>query len=262
MGKLDGKVVIVTGSSNGIGRATAVLFAEEGASVTIHGRSTETLNETEQILKSKGVTENRIAVVQGSIEEEKTCHELIEKTVEKFGKIDVLINNAGLGVKKGVHPLSLENYQYVFDVNLKSVVLLTQLATPYLEKTKGNIVNVSSIAALKASVMFPFYAMSKAALDHFCRCYSLILADKGIRINNLNPGGVETSIFDKSGFTKEQWGVFKNHVEENTPMKRFGTPEEMAKTMLFMATDATYMTGALIVADGGNTLFSPMPKLQ
>uniref|UniRef100_A0A914CHX9 Uncharacterized protein n=1 Tax=Acrobeloides nanus TaxID=290746 RepID=A0A914CHX9_9BILA len=91
MGKLDGKVVIVTGSSNGIGRATAVLFAEEGASVTIHGRSTETLNETEQILKSKGVTENRIAVVQGSVEEETTCHEIIEKTVEKFGKIDVLV---------------------------------------------------------------------------------------------------------------------------------------------------------------------------
>uniref|UniRef100_A0A914EP72 Uncharacterized protein n=1 Tax=Acrobeloides nanus TaxID=290746 RepID=A0A914EP72_9BILA len=141
MGKLEGKVVIVTGSSNGIGRATAVLFAEEGASVTIHGRSTESLKTTEEILKSKGVPDSRIAVVQGVIEEEKTCEELIQKTVDKFGKIDVLINNAGIAFKKGVDPSSLENYQYLLDVNLKSAVHLTQLATPYLEKTKGNIIN-------------------------------------------------------------------------------------------------------------------------
>uniref|UniRef100_A0A914CDX1 Uncharacterized protein n=1 Tax=Acrobeloides nanus TaxID=290746 RepID=A0A914CDX1_9BILA len=263
MGKLDGKVAIVTGSSAGIGRYTAALFAEEGASVTIHGRSSESINKTVELLKSKGVPESKFLVVQGQIELEQTCHELITKTIEKFGRLDILVNNAGIGGKAGIDLLSMENFQYTFDVNLKSVVLLTQLAIPQLEKTKGNIVNVSSIAALHAGAMVPFYNMAKAALDHFGRCYSLILADKGIRINTLNPGGVTTEFGLKLGMNDEQLENWQRKFAETcVPMKRFGVSEEMAKTILFLATDATYMTGANIVADGGTINFAPMPKLE
>uniref|UniRef100_A0A914E422 Uncharacterized protein n=1 Tax=Acrobeloides nanus TaxID=290746 RepID=A0A914E422_9BILA len=263
MGKLDGKVVIVTGSSAGIGKTTAALFAQEGASVTIHGRSSESLKKTFELLKSKGVSENKILIIQGLIEEEKTCHDLVNKTVEKFGRIDVLVNNAGIGGKAGLEPTSMENFKYVFDVNLKSVVLITQLAIPYLEKTKGNIVNVSSIAAIKPSNMWPFYHMAKAALDHFGRCYSLLLADKGIRINTLNPGGVDTEFGFKIGMTEEMYERLKTeYSDSNVPLKRFGTSEEMAKVIFFLATDATYVTGANIVADGGTVNFAPMPKLN
>jgi len=263
MGKLDGKVAIITGSSAGIGKTTAALFAQEGASVTIHGRSSESIKKTFELLKSNGVPENKILTVQGQIENEQTCHDLINKTVQKFGKLDILVNNAGIGAKTGVDPFPMENFNYIFDVNLKSVVLMTQLAIPHLEKTNGNIVNVSSIGALRASAIFPFYSMAKAALDHFGRCYSLILADKGIRINTLNPGGIDTEFAFKIGFNEDQYNKFVDAFSAScVPMKRYGFPDEMAKTILFMATDATYMTGANIVADGGAVNFSPMPKLD
>uniref|UniRef100_A0A914CSC0 Uncharacterized protein n=1 Tax=Acrobeloides nanus TaxID=290746 RepID=A0A914CSC0_9BILA len=245
MGKLDGKVAIVTGSSSGIGQATAVLFAEEGASVTVHGRSSESLQKTQTLLKSKGIPESRILVVQGVIEEDKTCDDLINKTVQKFGKLDVLVNNAGIRGKPGLDYYSMENFKYTFDVNLKSVVYLTQLAIPHLEKTKGNIVNISSAGSIRGNPSSPFYS------------------DKGIRINTLNPGVIATEFGVKMGQTPEQYEAFRNAVSNSiVPMKRDGTPEEMAKTILFLATDATYMTGANIVADGGVVNFSPTPKLQ
>uniref|UniRef100_A0A914ELV3 Uncharacterized protein n=1 Tax=Acrobeloides nanus TaxID=290746 RepID=A0A914ELV3_9BILA len=251
------------GSSAGIGRATALLFAKEGASVTIHGRSSESLQKTLDLLKSAGVPENRVLVVQGHIEEDKTCQNLINKTVEKFGKLDILVNNAGIAQKAGAGTLSMENFQYIFDVNLKSVVLLTNLAIPHLEKTKGNIVNVSSGTAIKAFAQRPFYAMTKAALDHFGRCYSLILAEKGIRINTINPGLIATEFRYKTGMNEEQEQKLQKSLSENgIPMHRVGTSEEMASSILFLATDATYMTGANLVADGGVVNFSPTPKLN
>uniref|UniRef100_A0A914CZQ3 Uncharacterized protein n=1 Tax=Acrobeloides nanus TaxID=290746 RepID=A0A914CZQ3_9BILA len=119
MGKLTGKVAIITGSSAGIGRATALLFASEGAFVTIHGRNEKSLEETQNQLKAQGVHDNRILVVQGQIEEAKTCEDLINETIKKFGKLDVLVNNAGIEAKPGIESLSLENFDYTFDVNLK-----------------------------------------------------------------------------------------------------------------------------------------------
>uniref|UniRef100_A0A914CTA4 Uncharacterized protein n=1 Tax=Acrobeloides nanus TaxID=290746 RepID=A0A914CTA4_9BILA len=263
MGKLDGKVAIVTGSSCGIGQATAVLFAEEGASVIVHGRSSESLQKTHNLLKSKGIPESRILIVQGVIEDDKTCDDLINKTVQKFGKLDVLVNNAGICGKHGIDQNSMENFKYVFDVNLRSVVYLTQLAIPHLEKTNGNIVNVSSGGSIRANPDAAFYCMTKAAMDHMTRCYSLLLADKGIRINTLNPGFTATEFGVKMGMTLETYKEFRDAVTSAiVPMKRDGSSEEMATSILFLATDATYMTGANIFADGGYVNFSPTPKLQ
>uniref|UniRef100_A0A914DVM2 Uncharacterized protein n=1 Tax=Acrobeloides nanus TaxID=290746 RepID=A0A914DVM2_9BILA len=250
MVKLDGKVVIITGSSSGIGQAAAVAFAAKGASVTIHGRSIDGLQRTIKLLKAKKCDSDRILMVQGNIENKETCHKLIDDTIEKFGRIDILVNNAGIAGKQGEKdPLSIENYEYTFDVNLKSVIIMTKLATPYLQKTKGNIVNISSVAGIRASSFFPYYSMAKAGLDHFCRNMSSILAEKGIRINNLNPGGTETDFQSKIAPNGKE--MVSQWAKKNVPMGRMGTSQEMAKAIVFIATEATYMTGSTIVIDGG-----------
>ncbi|KAK0407167.1 hypothetical protein QR680_019049 [Steinernema hermaphroditum] len=148
MSRFVNKVAIVTGSSNGIGQAAAVLLASEGASVTIHGRSEEGLQTTEKLILDKGIPSERILSVRGPIEDEKVIENLVEKTIEKFGKINVLVNNAGVVGLPGDFK-SMEAYEYIHEVNIKSIVKLIQLAEPHLEKTKGNIVNVSSIASIR-----------------------------------------------------------------------------------------------------------------
>ena len=205
-GQFDGRVVIITGSSTGIGRSAAALFAKAGASVTIHGRSEEKLQKTIQLIEKAGGSKSKILTVVGEITDENVQKNLINKTVEKFGRIDVLINNAGIKQKESLTDYrSLENFDYVLNVNLRAPVAITELAVPYLEKTKGNIVNVSSVVAENVAPDFPFYAMAKAALDHFCRNYAVILAPKGIRVNNLNPGATDTEFNARYGIPKEEW---------------------------------------------------------
>ena len=204
--KFEGKVVIITGSSSGIGQAAAVLFAKNGASVTIHGRSEEKLQKTIELIEKAGGSRNKVITVIGEIIDENVQRNLINKTVEKFGRIDVLINNAGIKKKESLEDnRSLENFDYIFNVNLRAPVVITELAIPHLEKTKGNIINVSSALAFKTQPATPFYPMTKAALDHFCRNYAAILAPKGIRVNNLSPGVTDTEFAPRHGYFGEKW---------------------------------------------------------
>ena len=203
-GQFAGKVVIISGSSAGIGQSAAALFAKAGASVTIHGRSEEKLQKTIQLIEKAGGSKNKILTVVGEITDKNVQKNLIDKTVETFGRIDVLINNAGIKQKEGLKDYrSLENFDYVFNVNLRAPVAITELAIPHLEKTKGNIINVSSIAAQITASSSPFYCMTKAALDHFCRNYAVILAPKGIRVNNVNPGFTNTEFNPRHGVVGE-----------------------------------------------------------
>uniref|UniRef100_A0A1I7YZG7 Dehydrogenase/reductase SDR family member 11 n=1 Tax=Steinernema glaseri TaxID=37863 RepID=A0A1I7YZG7_9BILA len=142
--------------------------------------------ETEKLMLDAGVSSSNILLVAGDVRDPKTCENLISKTVEKWGRLDVLVNNAGVISKLGVPVDSEENFDYTFDVNLKSIVRLNKLAIPHLEKTKGNIVNISSINALTRGRDVPtFYALSKAALDHYLKYEAPGLAEKGIRMNNI-----------------------------------------------------------------------------
>jgi NAD(P)-dependent dehydrogenase (short-subunit alcohol dehydrogenase family) len=263
--KIDysGKVVIITGSSAGIGQAAAILFAKSGASVTIHGRSEDGIKKTVDLILESGIPKERIHSVRGSVTEEKTLKALIDETVSKFGKIDVLINNVGIESKEGMvaNPRSMENLDYVLDVNLKSIIHLTELAIPHLEKTKGNIINVSSIGSQKTSPTMPFYVIAKAALDHFTRNYAAILAPQGIRINNLNPGATRTSFIARHGIPDAV--VEKMTKDFKIPLGRWGTSEEMGEFLIFMASDkASYMTGQIINVDGGVLIDSPTIKFD
>ncbi|KAK0407161.1 hypothetical protein QR680_019043 [Steinernema hermaphroditum] len=263
MSRFVNKVAIVTGSSNGIGQATAVLLASEGASVTIHGRSEEGLETTENLILDKGIPSERILSVQGDIEDEKTTKNLVEKTLERFGKIDVLVNSAGLGGKPGQDRNSIDAYDYIHEINIKSILKLIQLAEPHLEKTKGSIVNVSSIAGILPRPATIPYGMSKAALDHYMRSRTHELAKKGIRINNLNPGLVETNFHLQLGISEENQQKFRKGYSKIIPMARPGTPEEMAKPIAFLASDdASYITGVALVADGGVCQFANKPDYE
>jgi NAD(P)-dependent dehydrogenase (short-subunit alcohol dehydrogenase family) len=259
--RFEGKVVIITGSSTGIGREAALDFAKEGASVTIHGQSTERLEAAKKALKDAGVDEKRVQVVQGSIQEEKTQKEIIDKTVEKFGKIDVLVNNAAI-MKPQSSAMNamdeIETYDYIFAVNVRSVILLSELAVPYLEKTKGNIVNISSIAAQKTSTMSIYYAMSKAALDHWSKNCAVKYAPKGIRVNTVSPGPIRTEFLTRHGVTGDAYDALEKKFAELTLLKRFGEPKEVTSLIKTLASDdSSYVTGAILVVDGGLLIAPP-----
>uniref|UniRef100_A0AC34QS51 Uncharacterized protein n=1 Tax=Panagrolaimus sp. JU765 TaxID=591449 RepID=A0AC34QS51_9BILA len=260
MPSFSGKVVIITGSSSGIGQSAAILFAKAGASLTIHGRSEEKLNETVKLIEKNGGDKTKVLIVIGEITDEKTQKSLIDKTIQKYGRLDVLVNNAGIAMKDGASPRCLENYDYVFNVNVRSPIALTELAIPHLEKTKGNVVNVSSIAAQKTVPMLPFYAMSKAALDHFARNYAVILAPQGIRVNNLSPGATDTDFTTRHGISQENYEKIKTNYVNTIPLHRFATSDEMADFLVFMASyKASFMTGQIVSVDGGSLVYSPMP---
>ena len=202
MGQFDGKVVIITGSSTGIGRSAAVLFAKAGASITIHGRNEEKLQQTIQLIEKAGGSKSKILTVVGEVTDRNVQKNLIDKTVERFGRIDVLINNAGIQKKPGEEHRSMDNLDYVIEVNLKAPIAIIELAIPHLEKTKGNIINVSSGAGQKTVPPFPFYSIAKAGLDHAGRNYAEILSSKGIRVNTLSPGATDTEFGTRHGISE------------------------------------------------------------
>ncbi|TKR62899.1 hypothetical protein L596_026801 [Steinernema carpocapsae] len=248
--KFAGKTVIVTGSSSGIGQGIALLLAQQGASITIHGRSAEGLKETEDLILESGVSAEKIHKVQGDLADEEVLKKLIDETVAKFGKLDVVVNNAGLLSKIGTE-LSA-NFDRVFHVNVKAVMALNALAIPHLEKTKGNIVNVSSVGSTRV-FNDEHYCMSKAALDHYMRFQAQTLAKKGIRMNNLNPGFVNTNLSRDMGLSKEKIGeLTETFTKTLVPLERSGTPLEQANCVSFLASEeASYVTGITLVCDGG-----------
>uniref|UniRef100_A0AC34G4A5 Uncharacterized protein n=1 Tax=Panagrolaimus sp. ES5 TaxID=591445 RepID=A0AC34G4A5_9BILA len=256
----SGKVVIITGSSSGIGQAVAILFAKLGASVTIHGRSEEGLKKTTELILASGVPKERIHFVKGEVTDPATQKALIEETIKTFGRIDVLINNAGGAFRNDGDQRSMESLDYCLDVNLKAPVAITELAIPYLEETKGCIINTSAPGGQKPFPMIVHSSISKAGLDHFARNYAAILAPMGIRINNLSPGLTGTPAIN---------GRFKdiqkmaNFFISQIPLGRMAQPEEMAEFMAFIASDkASYMTGQVITVDGGLLIHSPTIKFD
>ncbi|CAK5084805.1 unnamed protein product [Meloidogyne enterolobii] len=215
-------VVIITGSSAGIGRQTALEFAREGASVVIHGQCRERLEETEKLLNKEGIGPKRILSIIGQLEREEVPKQILEQTLDKFGKIDVLVNNAAAGCKPGItfkagsDANSLANLDYLFAVNLRSVVQLLEGALPYLEATKGNVVNISTSGALRPLRSAAFYCALKSALNTLTESYAQIWGPKGVRINNVSPGPIKTLIFERNGICgtrKEQASFDKKMIK-------------------------------------------------
>jgi len=247
----SGKVALVTGSSSGIGAAIAIQFAQYGAQVTITGRDAANLDKVAQKIQqvSGGVAPLQIV---GDLTDDTFPAKLINETVAKFNRIDFLVNNAGAATPKGslASPNLLEEFDFVIKLNVRSIVELTQRALPYLEKTKGNIVNISSIAGLRPNILN--YSVSKAALDMVTKTSALELGPKGIRVNSVNPGPVETAFPRGLGFNQDKTSKFWSVLADQSPIGRIGQPEDIANLVSFLASDdARNITGSIYVSDSG-----------
>jgi len=249
--KFDGKVVLVTGSSSGIGEETALHMASLGAHVVITGRDEQRIKNVAD--KCRKRTTKKVLSVMADLTLDADIKNLIEKTIEEFGRLDILVNNAGIGDLSYMNdPKLMEIYEKMFDTNVRCIVYLTQLAIPYLEKSKGNIIMISSIAALKPSPKTVLYCMSKAALDMFTKCLAVELAPKGIRVNGINPAVTETPLLErKYGHIMSIDKVVEMRSKQY-PLGRVGQPYDIANAIEFLASnDASFITGAHMLMDGG-----------
>ena len=255
------KVAVITGSSKGIGKAIAMEFAKEGYKIVLNARDEKEVSEAvNDIQKTVGGTEERVTYFAGDISEENTCSSLIEHAIKKFGRIDVLVNNAGIGgAQKSVQELMSDEWDYVIDVNLKGAFLCTREAIKKMTqdgKSGREIYSIINISSVHESIPQPqsaHYAASKGGMEMLTKTVAVELADKGIRVNGIAPGAVATDM-NKDILEDEQK---KKEEEKRIPMHRIGQPEEIAKVAVFLASDAaSYMTGTTVYVDGGLTLSS------
>ena len=242
------KAALVTGASSGIGMATAIRFSEEGMDVALVSRDRAALEETAKLMKGTG----EAYIIPLDLTGEGQARAVIQKTVDHFGRLDVLINAAGIIGTGTIENTSLDSWDTMFDINLRSVFQLMQLAVPHLEKTRGAIVNVSSVTGLRAFPGVLAYCVSKAGVDQLTRCAALELAGKGIRINAVNPGVVRTNLHRRGGMDEKDYQAFVEHSKTTHPLGRIGEPEEVAELIVFLATDkSSWITGTTISIDGG-----------
>ena len=245
--QLKGKVAIITGGSRGIGFQTAKIFSENGADVIISSKNLVQLKIAANQLKNT-------TPIAADIRNEKEVQVVIEETIKKFGKLDILINNAGIFPRiKQLHEISETEWNEVLDVNLSGQFRFTKFAIPYLQKTSGCIVNVSSDAGLKAYEGFnaDAYSATKAALVVLTRCWALEYSKYKIRVNCICPGVVDTDMTKPFLKTEKD----REFMDNDHPIGRIGTPEEVAKSILFLASsDSAWTTGAVLAVDGGQSI--------
>jgi NAD(P)-dependent dehydrogenase (short-subunit alcohol dehydrogenase family) len=247
--ELEGRAALVTGATSGIGRATALRFAEEGARVALVARSAEGLKEVADQIAGRG---GEAVQVSADVMNESDARRAVEEAVGKFGGLDVLVNAAGIISNGTVENTSLADWDVMMNVNLRAVFHLMQLSVPHLEKRPGNVVNVSSVTGLRAFPGVLAYCVSKAGVDQLTRCSALELAPKGIRVNAVNPGVVVTEIHRRGGMNEENYAAFLERSKQTHPIGRVGTPEEVAELILYLASDrASWITGATYSIDGG-----------
>ncbi|XP_052740477.1 3-oxoacyl-[acyl-carrier-protein] reductase FabG [Bicyclus anynana] len=252
------KVVLITGASSGIGAETAWEFSKQGASLVLTGRNKHNLDivleKCEQISPSK----LRPIKVIADLNNEKDIEHIIDITIKHFKKLDVLINNAGILADGTIETTSLEQYDNIMKTNIRGPYYLTMLATPYLTENKGNIVNVSSVAGLRAFENTLSYCISKAALDQFTRCVALELAPKGVRVNAVNPGVIMTNIHLRAGMSQLEYTEYLKKCKVTHALGRVGEAKEVSSVITFLASDsASNITGATLPIDGGRHAMYP-----
>lgn len=245
-GRLEGKVALITGADSGIGRATAALFAREGADIAIsYLCEHDDAQKTREIVEKEG---RRALLLPGDLGEKDMCEKIVKETVDKLGGLDILVNNAGeQHWDKEITDISEEQLKRTFQTNIFSMFYMVQAAMPHFKKGSA-IVNCTSITMYKGAPILLDYASTKGAITAFTRSLSENLIEKGIRVNAVAPGPIWTPLNPSGGQPKEKIPEFG----EDTPMGRPGQPNEVAPSFLFLACeDSSYMSGQVLHPNGG-----------
>lgn len=245
MGKLDGKVALITGGSTGIGLASALLFQEEGARVIVTGRNTEAIAAAQKELGGDALAiasdTSRLADISA----------LMDTIREKFGRIDILFANAGIARFQPFGEIGEAFFDDHFDINVKGLFFTIQAALPLIP-SGGSILLTASVVSRKGFAGSSVYAATKAAVRSFGRTLATELAPRGIRVNTLSPGPIATPLFHKMGLPQGAVSEMEERFGQSVMLKRLGEPAEMARTALFLVSDdASYIVGAELFADGG-----------
>jgi NAD(P)-dependent dehydrogenase (short-subunit alcohol dehydrogenase family) len=247
-GKLAGKVAIITGGDSGIGRAVAILFAKEGANVAIsYLLEHDDAQETKRQVEEEG---RECLTLPGDIGYERHCERIVQQTVDRFGKLDIVVNNAAeQHPQDDIRKISSEQLERTFRTNIFAQFFLVKAALPHLQEGAA-IINTTSVTAYRGSAQLLDYSATKGAIVAFTRSLALALAERGIRVNGVAPGPIWTPLIP-STFPPDKVAKFGSDV----PMKRAGEPAEVAPCYLFLASDdGSYMTGQVLHPNGGEVI--------
>ena len=245
MTKLNNKVAVVTGGSSGIGLATAQRFIADGAQVVITGRNQEALDAAVAELGE------RATGIRGDVANLEDLDRLFAQVQTQFGRVDVLFANAGIAPFVPFDAVTEEHFDSLFNINVRGLFFTVQKALPLLSERASVILN-ASVAAQSGIPNTSVYSATKAAVRSLGRTLASELSPRGIRVNVVSPGLIETPLLGKTGLSQDELDAFGEQVSQQTPLRRPGKPEEIAATVAFLASDdASYFTGADLVADGG-----------
>lgn len=252
MKKLENKVAVITGGSGAIGAETAALFLKEGAKVVLVDINEKALTEVASKLNS-----DRVSIVPADVTKTKDVQNYVKHTVEKFGKIDVFFNNAGIeGVVKPIEDYPEEEFDKLIAINVKGVWLGLKYVLPEMNDG-GSIINTSSVAGLEGTANMSAYITSKHAVVGLTRTLALEAAPRKIRVNSIHPAPVDNRMMRslEEGFAPGQGAAVKKEFESAIPLGRYATNDDIAKGVLFLASDdSAFITGSKIIVDGGMTM--------
>jgi len=245
LGKLDGKVALVTGGSRGIGRAVAKALAGAGAKVAINFQGNK--EAAEKVLEEINALGAEGLVIQADVSDYQACEDMIKRAIEEYGKIDILVNNAGITRDNLLARMKKEEWEQVIDINLNGVYNCTRaVVRPLLkQKSGGKIINISSVAGVQGNNGQANYAAAKGGVIAFTKSVAKELGSRGINVNAVAPGMIESEM------TEELTPEIKEESIKRISLGRFGKPEEVAQAVLFLAESGDYITGQVIGVDGG-----------